>query len=163
MKQILKEYASYNVWANQRMTQAILSLPEETVKKTIVSSFNSLQLTLLHMWNAESIWWQRLKLAETIQTKGDTNSSIGEIAAGLMAQSKEWEAWVEKSTPAAFEHEFIYRNSKKEQFKQPVYQVLLHLFNHNTYHRGQLVTMLRQSGVEIIPATDFIALSRIKS
>jgi uncharacterized damage-inducible protein DinB len=95
------------------MTQAVLSLPKETVEKTIMSSFNSLRLTLLHMWNAESIWWQRSKLAETIQTKGDTNSSIDEIAAGLMAQSKEWETWVEKSTPAAFEHEFIYRNSKR--------------------------------------------------
>ncbi|CAA9504517.1 MAG: DinB family protein [uncultured Segetibacter sp.] len=163
MKQIFKEYASYNAWANQKMTEAIFALPGETVQKTIVSSFSSLHLTLLHMWNAESIWWQRINLAETIRTNDNTNSSIKEIAGGLIEQSKQWEAWVEKSTPATFEHEFIYRNSKKEQFKQPVYQVLLHLFNHSTYHRGQLVTMLRQSGAEKIPNGDFIAFSRGKS
>ncbi len=146
----------------KKMTGTILALPDEMLQKTIISSFSSLQLTLLHMWNAESIWWQRMKLAETIQTN-ENISSIHEIASGLMSQSKLWEAWVEKSTPAAFEHQFIYRNSKKKQFKQPVYQVLLHLFNHGTYHRGQLVTILRQSGVEKIPNTDFIALSRGKS
>jgi uncharacterized damage-inducible protein DinB len=40
--------------------------------------------------------------------------------------------------------------------------MLLHLFNHNTYHRGQLVTMLRQLGMDKIPATDFIVWSRKK-
>ena len=143
------------------MSETILALPEGTVEKTIVSSFSSLRLTLLHVWNAENIWWQRIKLAETIQPIENANS-IQEVAAGLVAQSKQWEAWVEKSAPAAFEHEFIYYNSKKERFKQPVYQVLLHLFNHGMYHRGQLVTMLRQSGVEKISPTDFIVFTRGK-
>lgn len=160
MKQLLEQYAAYNVWANQRMIDTISPLPGEMVEKTVASSFSTLQLTLLHMWNAESIWWQRIKLLETIESPGNENDSIQEIASGLVAQSKQWEAWVKKSAPAAFEHEFIYRNSKKEQFKQPVYQVLLHLFNHGTYHRGQLVTMLRQLQITTIPATDFIVYSR---
>ena len=44
-----------------------------------------------------------------------------------------------------------YTGTKKEQFKQPVCDVLLHVFNHGTYHRGQLVTMLRQLGASNIP------------
>lgn len=162
MKQIFDQYASYNVWANQRIIDTILQLPEETVRKTVVSSFSSLQLTLLHMWNTESIWWQRIKLLEIINTPGNTSSSIQETAAGLMAQSRQWQTWVEKSTTAVLEHEFIYRNSKKQQFKQPVYQILMHLFNHATYHRGQLVTILRELDVTIIPATDFIVFIRGK-
>jgi uncharacterized damage-inducible protein DinB len=59
-------------------------------------------------------------------------------------------------------HVFAYRNSKKEQFKEPVYQVLMHVFNHATYHRGQMVTMMRQLDVKTIPATDFIVFSRNK-
>lgn len=162
MKPILEEYSSYNVWANQKMIDVVLTLPEDTVQKTVTSSFSSLQLTLLHMWNTESIWWQRMKLVETIQTPGNTDSLIQEIAAGLLAQSIQWQGWVEKSTPAALEHEFIYRNSKKQQFKQPVYQMLLHLFNHATYHRGQLVTIFRQFDITTIPPTDFIVFSRGK-
>lgn len=162
MKPVFEQYASYNVWANQRMIDIILQLPEEMVQRTIASSFSSIQLTLFHMWNTESIWWQRLKLVEIIQPVGNENSSIKEIATGLLIQSKQWQAWVEKSTSAGLEHEFIYRNSRKEQFKQPVYQMLLHLFNHETYHRGQLVTMLRQLEISTIPPTDFIVWSRGK-
>ncbi|MEJ7678831.1 MAG: DinB family protein [Segetibacter sp.] len=93
MKQILKKYASYNVWANQKITETILTLSEETVKKTVVSSFSSIYLTLLHMWSAESIWWQWQKLAEIIQTTGNADSSIQEMAANLLAQSRQWKAW----------------------------------------------------------------------
>lgn len=160
MKQIFGQYASYNVWANQKLIDVILPLPEEMVEKTVAGSFNSLKLTLLHMLQTESIWWQRLKLIETVQPLGSLNNSVNEIATNLIAQSVTWKEWVGKSTPAAFEHEFIYRNSKKEQFKQPVHQVLLHLFNHETYHRGQLVTILRQLNITTIPATDFIVFTR---
>lgn len=162
MKQIFEQYASYNVWANQKMIDVVLTLTEDTLQKPVTSSFSSLQLTLLHLWNTESIWWQRMKLVENTQAPGNTDSLIQEIAAGLLAHSIQWQGWVQKSTPAALEHEFIYRNSKKQQFKQPVYQVLLHLFNHGTYHRGQLVTTLRQLDVTTIPPTDFIGFSRGK-
>jgi uncharacterized damage-inducible protein DinB len=37
----------------------------------------------------------------------------------------------------------------------------MHIFNHNTYHNGQLVTMLRALGVVTIPATDFIVWTRL--
>jgi len=49
---------------------------------------------------------------------------------------------------------------KGEHFKQPIYKMLLHVFNHGTYHRGQIVNMLRQLGIEKIPQTDFIVWSR---
>lgn len=162
MKEICNQLASYNVWANQKMIDVIAALPLEIQQKTIASSFAGLYLTLLHLWNTESAWWQRIKLAETVQLPGNTDMQIHEITAGLINQSKQWEEWIAKSTTVALEHVFAYQNSKKEQFKQPVYQVLIHLFNHATYHRGQLVTILRQLGIETIPATDFIAWSRNK-
>ena len=80
----------------------------------------------------------------------------------LQQLDKQWQDWVNDANDHALQHEFIYYNSRKERFKQPVYQMLLHLLNHNTYHRGQIVTMLRQLGVEKIPATDFIVWSRRK-
>lgn len=75
-------------------------------------------------------------------------------------QSAEWANWVSAATEAALAHEFIYRNNKREQFKQPVADVLIHLFNHQSYHRGQIVTMLRQLGATQIPALDYIVFTR---
>lgn len=162
VKDMLQELAAYNVWATQKLIDVIFSLTPELQSREVISSFSGLQQTLMHIWYAESIWWQRLKLQEVIVPPGHENITYGEIAAGVLNQSALWNEWVDKSTIAALEHEFVYRNTKKEQFKQPVYQMLLHIFNHGTYHRGQLVTMLRQLNTENIPATDFILYSRTK-
>lgn len=160
VKEILKQYAAYNVWANQRLIGTLLSLPREQQRQSLTSSFGGLHLTLSHMFDAENIWWQRIKLVENAQMPNLDPNKVDEVCAALIGQSKQWEEWVSKATDAALQHEFVYKNSKREQFKQPVLQVLLHLFNHQTYHRGQLVTMLRTLGIETIPSTDFIEFSR---
>lgn len=161
MKQILQQYAAYNLWANKLLTDKINQLPEEQVIKEIVSSFPGIYKTMLHMMDVESIWWQRLKLTEHVIFPGqDFKGGVAEISATLLQLSRQWEEWIRNANDANITHVFAYYNSKKELFKQPVYEVLLQLFNHQTYHRGQLVTMLRQLGVEKIPATDFIVFSR---
>lgn len=163
MKKLLLQYAGYNVWANQKLIDCIDNLTDEQVKREIDSSFKSIYATLIHLWDAESIWWQRVKLQEQIEVPGSHfNGSVLELGNNLLKQSKQWKEWVDIATEAALEHEFIYRNSKKEQFKQPVYDTLLHLFNHQSYHRGQLITMFHQVGLENIPNTDFISFSRKK-
>jgi uncharacterized damage-inducible protein DinB len=163
VKQILQEYASYNTWANQLIVDNILLLPEELTVKEVPSSFSTLHGTLVHMWNAESIWWQRMKMQEMVTLPGlNFKGNTPEVANAMLAQNKLWESWVTNATQLALEHVFHYQNTKKEQFKQPIYQMLLHMFNHGTYHRGQLVTMLRQLGVQQLPSTDFIVWSRRK-
>lgn len=115
------------------------------------------------MLDAESIWWQRLKLQEKTEFPSVSFSgSFSELAALIVQQNKQWVTWINSVNEHGLQHEFIYSNSKKERFKQPVFQMLLHLFNHGTYHRGQIVTMLRQLGVEKIPQTDFLIWARKK-
>ncbi len=163
MKKLLLQYAAYNVWANQKLIDCIENLSDEQIKREIDSSFKSIYATLIHLWDAESIWWQRVKLQEQIDVPGSHfNGSVLELGNNLLKQSKHWKEWVDIATEAALEHEFIYRNSKKEQFKQPVYDTLLHLFNHQSYHRGQLITMFHQVGLENIPNTDFVTFCRKK-
>ncbi|HVG41586.1 MAG TPA: DinB family protein, partial [Chitinophagaceae bacterium] len=92
---------------------------------------------------------------------GFTGSFI-QLAENVMQQSKDWHQWVLNAQDHMLDHEFIYYNTKKEKFKQATYLVLMHIFNHGTYHRGQLVDILRQLEVDNIPGTDFIAWSRKK-
>jgi uncharacterized damage-inducible protein DinB len=161
MKELLIQLAGYHYWANQQLTDVIQQLPEEKKSQMVPSSFNSLLKTALHMWDAESIWWQRIKLSERILVPSENfTGTFQEVANQLLLQNKQWIEWISNAQEHMFQHEFIYLNSKKEQFKQPVYQVLVHIFNHGTYHRGQLVTMLRELGVEKIPQTDYIVWTR---
>ena len=164
MKQLLQQYAAYNIWANKIITERIAQLPIDTIHKEMSSSFGSIFKTVVHLMDAESIWWQRLKLKEHVEWPGKSfNGNFEELSQQLLLLSKQWNDWIQSTNEVNLEHVFGYQNSKKEFFKQPVYEVLLHLFNHQTFHRGQLVTMLRQNGIEKIPATDFIVFSRNKS
>lgn len=164
MKQLLTQYASYHLWATQLLIDRIAELPDDLHTMEVKSSFRSLQSTILHLWDAESVWWQRMKLLENIVAPSSTfQGNFRDAAYGLMQQSRNWQNWIVHANEHVFDHEFIYQTSKKEKFKQPVYQVVMHVFNHGTYHRGQLVNMLRQLDVSNIPQTDFIVWSRKRS
>ena len=161
MKTLLQQLAGFNTWANQKLTELILSLPEDLYQKEVASSFPSIHFTLLHMWSAEHIWWQRLKLAEYVQFPGEKfTGNFEELSAQLLQLSQQWFTWIQQANDVNLTHVFAYQNSKKEHFKQPVYEMLLHLFNHQSFHRGQIVSMLRQLGADKIPPTDFIVYSR---
>jgi uncharacterized damage-inducible protein DinB len=147
MKELLLSYAAYNAWANGLLLDVIRVLPEETQRKEVVSSFPSLRATLLHLMDAESMWWQRLQLQEKVTRPSETFEGDGRmLAAAIQQLDLQWLEYVTRSGEHVLEHVFHYQNTKREQFKQPVWQMLQHLFNHSTYHRGQLVTMLRQVG-----------------
>jgi uncharacterized damage-inducible protein DinB len=163
MKELLVQLASYHLWANELLLETILQLPAEKQNESLPSSFPSLYKTVLHMWDAESIWWQRLKLQERVVKQSDQfTGNMQELSAQLLQQNRQWLEWMNGAGDHQLQHVFQYQTTKRESFKQPVYQMLLHLFNHGTYHRGQLVNMLRQLGVEKIPQTDFIVWSRKK-
>lgn len=163
MKELLVQYATYNAWANAQLLTAISALPEEKQRQQIISSFDSLFNTVLHLLDSNTIWWQRLKLQERIVRPSDHfTGDFRELSQALMQQDRLWLDWVTQAQEHMLQHVFQYQNSRRESFKQPVFQALHHIFNHGTYHRGQLVTMLRQVGVEKLPNTDFIGWSRRK-
>ena len=164
MKELLQQYASYNVWASQRLLDVARQLNEEQVRQEMVSSFSSVYKTVLHLLDAENIWWQRLKLEEHIERPSDTFSGdFAELEKKLLQQSRLWEDWVKNASELQLQHVFAYQNTRREQFKQPVKEVLLHIFNHGSYHRGQLIDMFHQLGIEKLPPTDFIVYTRTKN
>ena len=162
MRKFIREYAAYNTWASKILFERIGKLSEEDINKEIASSFSSLYKTVQHMWLAEEVWWQRLKLVENIELQSEKfTGSFTELSANLTKQSQQWIDWVNTATEPQLTHVFAYVRNKEQQ-KLPVYQMLQHVFNHATYHRGQLVTILRQLGADKIPATDFSAFCRRK-
>jgi uncharacterized damage-inducible protein DinB len=163
MKTLLDSYAGYNVWANKQLLDVAEKFTIEQYNEPIISSFPGIAATVLHIWDAEAIWWQRIKLKEHIEIPSQIfTGTLQELSRNFQQQSIAWKEWVQQSVQAALLHEFSYMNSKKERFKQPVYEVLMHLFNHQTYHRGQLVTIFRQLGCTKIPSTDLITYYRKK-
>lgn len=175
MKKLVEQYAAYNVWANQQLISCIMQANEPVWYKETPSSFNSIYKTIMHVWGAEAAWLARLRKHEmfellnmpTLQARqkqgfNRLETDCKETAAGWLETSRQWETLIgsKQLTDEIIAQDFQYKNSRGDEFVQPLYEVLSHVFNHSTYHRGQLVTMLRGLGVDAIPATDFIVYSR---
>jgi uncharacterized damage-inducible protein DinB len=164
MKELLLLYAKYNVWANKGIIDLMLKLSPDKLEQEVISSFPSIQDTVKHIWGAESIWLQRLMLAEQPAWAPDTfTGSFSDLCGEWSKASSETAAFVEKQyDDRGFTHVLQYYNLQHQSVKMPVYVALNHAFNHSTYHRGQLVTMLRQVGVTKIPLTDFFVFAQNK-
>ncbi|RAI98443.1 putative damage-inducible protein DinB [Chitinophaga skermanii] len=155
MNDFLLRLANYNAWANGRLINILNGLPVDKLNQEIVSSFPTLRKTVIHMWNAERIWYQRIHLMEQIPPPTfDMEDTMEEINQQWASQSKAYIQFIEKATPQKLSHVYGYYNFQKQYFKLPVEVTLAHVFNHNTFHRGQLITMLRQVGVTKLPSTD---------
>lgn len=161
MKDTLQEFGSYNLWANESITSAILGMDEHLHQQHSPSSFPNLYATILHMWDAETAWWQRMHRHEKILVPSQNfNPNMKEAVNGLLSQSTLWSNFAKEVTEQELKNKLEYRNNRGEQFSQALHEVMLHVFNHGTYHRGQLVTMMRALGHEEIPQTDFIVWAR---
>lgn len=161
MKELLKQFAAYNIWAHQQIMDVILALPDEKHKAELPASFPSLYKTALHMWDAESIWWQRIVSPENIVApSAGFTGTMDDIASGLLLQSQQWLAWLNEVSEETLNETFHYKNIKGNSFSQPLREVALHISNHGTYHRGQLINMLRQLNVSGLPQTDFVVWAR---
>lgn len=162
MKQLLQQYAAYNTWSNKRIIETAAQLSNELINKEIISSFPSVYKTVMHLMEVENVWWERLQLVEKPTPSGWFTGNFSELSKKWLEFSQRWHDWIKNANDANIAHVFAYYNFSKEYFKQPVYEMLLHLFNHQTFHRGQLITMFRQLGLDKIPPTDFIVFARKK-
>jgi uncharacterized damage-inducible protein DinB len=155
-----KLYA-YTEWANERILDVIAGLSEEQFHRTIVSSFSSIRDTLHHIVFAEWLWLQRWKEHSPRQLpEWSGEASFERLREHLRAVAADRRAFLEALTDERIESALDYTNLKGDPFTMPLGEVLLHCANHSTYHRGQLVTMLRQAGVTAVPSTDYTQFLR---
>ena len=156
MRDILLSYAVYNIWANGKIADVLKKLPEAQLDHETGSSFGSLRKTAYHMWDIESLWYQRLHLTEqAVKPTVSFDGSFAEACGLWQQQSQSLLDWVKKASPVKLEHVVAYYDTRKQYCKSTVIEILMQVFNHATFHRGQLVTMLRQAGINKIPVTDY--------
>lgn len=155
MKDLLKQYADYDRWANVRFVERLQREPETILDQAVASSFPSLRATILHIRNAEHVWWCRLS-GQAPLWPASSDPSI----ATLIPQSDALRQLVHELDPAAFNEVHSYTDMRGLQHRQPAWMMILHCFNHSTQHRGQLITMMRALGLQEIPANDLVVYQR---
>ena len=161
---LLLRYTQFNYWANELLLSLIeKDIDDSLLDKTIVSSFPSLRKTVYHTWDAEFIWLKRLK-GESLDDwpSKKFSGTFSEAKEQILKNDKAFIEYVGSLNDERLSGVFTYKNVEGKTFSNPLWESVLHCMNHSTYHRGQVVTMLRQLGLTNIPSTDFISYCRIK-
>ncbi len=150
----------FNSWANARTLQAVESLPEAQLYIDLKNSFGSIHGTLVHLCGAEDIWLQRLNGANPgIFMKKDNFPTYESVKVKWNDVEEGFKIYLSTLTEEELVRTVIFNTLKGDTVTQKVWQSLQHLVNHSTYHRGQITTMIRQSG-GIPIGTDLIAFYR---
>jgi uncharacterized damage-inducible protein DinB len=150
-----KQLFDFNSWANARMVSAAKALTAEQLEAPLVSSFPSLKDTLAHIVGTEWIWLRRwLGDSPTSVPGWVAEPRLAELEVQLAAVESERASFLARLTEADLDEVISYRALDGLPFSLPLGQLIRHVVNHSTYHRGQLATLLRQLG-HTPPSTDF--------
>jgi uncharacterized damage-inducible protein DinB len=151
-----KELLSYNTWANTQLLDAVSRLDPSQFSRHLAGSYPSVQATVTHMVWAEWLWlerWQDRSPKEVFEPR-DFPAVSGVRARWHPVQVAQ-EAFVASLTPEQLQRVGRYTNRRGEVWEYVRWRQLYHLFNHSTYHRGQVINMLRLLEAQPV-ATDFL-------
>ena len=153
----IRQLYDYNRWADRRILAMSSALTNEDFIRPMGNSFSSVRDTLAHILGAEWIWLERWQ--------GRSPKALLDAASFLKVQSLEsrWGTlehgqtqFIEALTPQRLVEELAYLNQRGQRYSYPLWQQMVHVVNHSSYHRGQITTLLRQLGAEAV-STDFLA------
>lgn len=161
-KKYFIQLADYNIWANNIVHTWLDDITDEQWSMPIVSSFNSISETVLHITSAENVWYERLtKVPAPVWLQSNFKGQKEELRSIWRKSSQNLKSFVENFDETNLSGKLAFKRLNGDAYEMPYYQLFAHIFNHSTYHRGQLVTMLRQAGFPGIGSTDLMNFFRI--
>lgn len=150
----------YNEWANDRFSSVLQTLDGGQLTAPIESSFSSLLATFAHVVAAEWVWLERWQgRSPSSFPEWLSHPSFGEVRSRLSIVETERAPLLAGLSEDALRSELGYRTLSGDPHSNRLLDVLLHVVNHSTYHRGQLTTLLRQVGAAPV-ATDYVLFRR---
>lgn len=156
----LQRLIDYTVWANHRVVRAAAVLERDQFVRDLASSHGGVRGTLVHTLGAEWIWLERWKGVSPTRLIDESEF------ADVVAVRDRWAviddhraSWLSALRPDGAEETIRYRSLQGQPFEAPLWQLVQHVANHSSYHRGQVITMLRQLGARGV-STDMVAWDR---
>lgn len=150
----------YNRWMNHRIYDACATLDDEARKRDVGAVFRSIHGTLNHILVADRIWMGRFagKPVEFRALDQELYSDFGRLRAERETEDAAVIAWVESLTVEVLSGELAYTGTVSPRSRRyPFWFAVMHFFNHQTHHRGEIATILSQTGIDP-GVTDLILL-----
>jgi uncharacterized damage-inducible protein DinB len=150
----------YTVWANHRAMRAAATLSGDDFKRELGSSHGGVRGTLVHTMGAEWIWLERWKGVSPTRPLDEAEFP------DIMAVRDRWTvieehraSWFASLREDALAETIRYTTIDRRSFEGPLWQLVQHVANHSTYHRGQVVTLMRILGAKAT-ASDLVLWDR---
>ncbi len=152
----VRDLLLYMLWADRTTLSAVRAVSPDDLTREAGVSFGSLLGTMVHTLGSQKLWLSRfsgqpLDHRPRLEDFPDLLSWIH----GWEEMASEVEAFVASLTDSHLADLITWTSSEGETRTAPLWQLVLHLVNHTSYHRGQVTSLLRQLGHQP-PATDLV-------
>ena len=144
---VLRDHLAYTAWATQRLVNAATQLPEEELTRDFKTADGNVLRTLVHVYAADRVWLARVTGAAnppSFTTDADYHLSV--LQKDWPALYGRWQQWAQALTDESVQTVLAYKDMKGNPYSQPVWEIVLHVVNHGTHHRGQVAGFLRTLG-----------------
>jgi len=156
---ICRLHLDFMKWADNLMLQMVHKVDAPVVKRNEGVSFQSILGTVQHIYRGERLWYRRVTEDPTMQMAAIETPSLNDLMDLWPRHHDEWRHWAAELNQDGWFRSILIRNSAGLEAYSPYWQIVLHLVNHGTYHRGQIVSLVKQAGFPVV-STDLIAYYR---
>lgn len=155
----LRLHLAYTGWATARLLDAAGKLNAEELTRDFGTADKSIVGSLAHTFGADRVWIDRV---EGTQQKGfptEEEKTLEFLAREWPKVHDRWDRWAGNLTDDTVSSVAAYADLRGNRWTTPLWQIILHVVNHGTHHRGQVAGFLRSMG-HTPPPLDLIAYYR---
>lgn len=151
------QFFEYHIWATEKLLNYVEDSIPELYTEKIDSVFSSIQEAFEHIYTIDNLWFSRMQ--ENIQTtKNASFLTIAEAKEKFRTLHNVMHSYLKAVDEGNI---VVYKNSVGESFEDTIHDIMIHVVNHGTYHRGNITAMIRSLGFKSI-STDLIFFLREK-
>ena len=159
--QDLQTLLDYHYWARDRLFDALEALTPEQADRDMGNSFKSIRATVTHLYAAEWAWYSRWQgTSPTALLPADAFADLAAVRHAWAELETKVRAFLAELGDGGVARVFEFTLFSGQSGASPFWQMLEHVVNHASYHRGQVTTMLRQLGAQPAKSQDMIAFYR---
>jgi uncharacterized damage-inducible protein DinB len=155
----LRSQIDYTAWASLLLADAAAQLTPEELTHDFGTADGSVLGTLVHIFAADRLWLERVEGRPNPVFVTDADRGLSALQSGWPPLLQRWKAWAAGLTDERAREPLAYSTLEGNPWQQPLWEVVLHVVNHGTHHRGQVSGFLRTLG-HTPPVTDLICFYR---
>ena len=153
----IRTHLRYSTWASQRLLEAAKKLNPDDLTRDVGVSHHGILGTLSHLHFVDRIWYTRVVDANEPVIRESDLATLEKEWPAILAK---WEAWAEGLQDADLGRLVACKSMDGIAYEVAAEKVVLHLVNHDSLHRGQVMAMIRQLGIAP-PPTDLMMYFRL--